>query len=117
MTDNRPRVIPLRPVEPASTSSAMPGAVEWPAVAERLRQYAAARGQRAAAERCDLCGVEIASEHGHLVNVPTRTLLCVCRPCYLLFTHDGAGGARFRAVPQRYRSLPEFSAAADDWES
>ena len=31
-------------------------------------------------------------DHGHVVNVPRRTLLCVCRPCYLLFTHEGAGG-------------------------
>ena len=64
-----------------------------PAAAERLHQIAAARTQSAAAERCEFCGVGIGEEHGHLVDVPRRALLCVCRACYLLFTHDGAGGA------------------------
>jgi hypothetical protein len=40
-------------------------------------------------------------------------MLCVCRACYLLFTHDGAGGSRFRAVPERYLLIPEFAAARD----
>jgi len=52
-------------------------------------------------------------DHGHVVNVPRRTLLCVCRPCYLLFTHEGADGLRFRAVPERYLLLPELAAARD----
>lgn len=105
-----------KPPEPQRAGSA-PEAIEWPAVAERLREYAAAarRGQ-APDERCELCGSAIDAEHGHLVNLPSRTLLCVCRPCYLLFTHDGSGGARFRAVPQRYRVLPNFAAAVDGWE-
>src|SRR2546425_2126783 len=38
-----------------------------------------------AAARCELCGAEVTPDHGHVVNVPRRTLLCVCRPCYLLF--------------------------------
>jgi hypothetical protein len=106
-------MLPLVAVESASA----PAIVEWPAVAERLRQYAAARGQRAAAERCELCDAAIESEHGHVVNVASRTLLCVCRPCYLLFTHDGAGGARFRAVPQRYQLLPELAVSPDGWDA
>jgi hypothetical protein len=44
-------------------------------------------------------------------------LLCVCRPCYLLFRQDGAGGARFRAVPERYRELSDFHAARDTWSA
>ena len=67
-------------------------------------------------ERCEFCGAEIPAEHGHLVDVPRRSILCVCRPCYLLFTHDGAGAARFRAVPDRYVSLPEFGEARAEWE-
>jgi Family of unknown function (DUF5947) len=62
------------------------------------------RGSRAA-DRCDLCDVELAAEHGHLVNVSTRALMCACRACYLLFANAGAGGARYRAVPDRYVSL------------
>jgi Family of unknown function (DUF5947) len=102
----------------AERPAASPSTVEWPAVAERLRQYAAARDPTpSSAERCELCGANIEPEHGHLVNVPARTLLCVCRPCSLLFTHDGAGGARFRAVPQRYELLSGLDAARESWES
>src|SRR5262249_48929448 len=108
-----PSVTDLR----ASASSAQ---VDWPVVAERLREYAAVRVERAAPvneERCDLCGAAIEVEHGHLVNVPTRTLLCACRPCSLLFTHDGAGGQRFRAVPTRYRRLSDFSRTSGNWDA
>jgi hypothetical protein len=84
---------------------------------ERLRSYAAAR-KESAAERCEFCGVGIEPRHGHLVNVASRTLLCVCRPCYLLFTHEGAGGSRFRAVPERYHALasPIAEDAWDRWQ-
>src|SRR5262249_23233187 len=48
--------------------------------------------------------------------IPRRAILCVCRPCYLLFTHDGAGGKRFRAVPTRFELLPEFENVDETWE-
>lgn len=70
-----------------------------------------------AAERCEFCGAPIDDPHGHLVDLPRRMLLCVCRPCYLLFMQDGAGGARFRAVPERYQELPDFGAARDPWSA
>ena len=70
-----------------------------------------------AAERCELCGAEMTSDHGHVVNIPRRTLLCVCRPCYLLFMQDSAGGLRFRAVPERYLLLPELAAAREGLEA
>ena len=92
-------------------------AAKWPAVAERLREYASARGRPSSAEACEFCGAEIAEAHGHLVDLPRRALLCVCRPCYLLFTHDGAGAARFRAVPDRYLSLPELANAPESWDA
>jgi hypothetical protein len=101
----------------AERPSVRPSAVEWPAVAERLREYAARRTTQPALETCELCGAAIDDEHGHLVNVASRSLLCACRPCYLLFTHTGAGGARFRAVPQRYLAVPELASAAGAWES
>jgi hypothetical protein len=70
-----------------------------------------------AAERCEFCGAGIDDPHGHLVDLPRRMLLCVCRPCHLLFMQDGAGGARFRAVPERYRELTDFAAAEDSWSA
>src|SRR5215813_8812526 len=97
--------------------SARPSAVEWPAVGERMREYAARRARPSAVEVCELCGAAIDNEHGHLVNVASRSMLCACRPCYLLFTHAGAGGARFRAVPQRYLEVPELASATGAWES
>ena len=42
---------------------------------------------------------------------------CACRPCYLLFTHSGAGGKRHRAVPDRYLHAPSFTLGATLWES
>jgi hypothetical protein len=63
--------------------------------------------------RCDFCGAGIVDTHGHIVDLPRRAILCVCRPCYLLFTHDGAGGARFRAVPTRYARVSDLAAARE----
>ena len=58
-------------------------------------------------QRCEFCGAAIDDEHWHVANVPTRSLLCICRPCFLLFEHEGAGGRRFRAVPDRYVLVAE----------
>jgi hypothetical protein len=63
------------------------------------------------AERCDVCGAPIDADHDHLVDLHVRALRCACRACYLLFSHEGAGGGRLRAVPQRYVLLPELAAA------
>lgn len=67
-------------------------------------------------ERCEMCGVSIPEEHSHVVNVHDRALLCACRACYLLFTHDGAGQGRFRAVPDRYRYDPAFALTNAQWD-
>jgi len=67
-------------------------------------------------ERCEFCGAGMDEQHGHLVDLARHAILCVCRPCYLLFTHDGAGGKRFRAIPQRYQPVQEFATAQDAWE-
>ena len=63
------------------------------------------------AERCDVCGAPIDAAHDHLVDLRVRALRCACRPCYLLFTHEGAGGGRLRAIPQRYVLLPQLASA------
>jgi hypothetical protein len=70
-----------------------------------------------AEERCELCTEPIAEEHGHLVDLEARSLLCACRGCYLLFTSDGAGGHRYRAVPDRYRRIADFELTATQWDS
>lgn len=63
------------------------------------------------AGRCDLCGEALGADHGHVVDVAARSLLCACRGCRLLFDAPGAGGGHFRAVPDRWRRLPGVEAA------
>ena len=41
--------------------------------------------REAALERCELCGVPIAAEHRHVLELSTRDVKCACRPCGLLF--------------------------------
>lgn len=69
-----------------------------------------------AGERCEMCADSIADEHQHVVNVAGRQLMCVCRACYLLFT-DTEADLRYRAVPDRYLSLPDFALDRRAWEA
>ena len=80
------------------------------AVLARIR---ANRPEPSPYERCEMCGAPVADEHQHVVNVGTRSLLCTCRPCYLLFTHDDAALA-YRAVPDRYLSFADLPAPVWD---
>ena len=68
-------------------------------------------------ERCELCAEPLAAEHGHVVDLESRALMCACRPCSLVFMPDGAGGTRFRAVPERVLSFPEFHLTTAEWEA
>jgi hypothetical protein len=69
-----------------------------------LRRIARNRPAGPRPERCEMCAVEIAPGHGHVVDLESRQLLCACRPCYLLFTDDHAH-LRYRAVPDRYAAV------------
>jgi Family of unknown function (DUF5947) len=82
-----------------------------------LRRVQQSRPASPPGERCDLCAEPIPDEHGHLVDVQARNLLCACRGCHLLFTAPGAGGRRYRAVPDRYLSLPGSRLTAAQWEA
>lgn len=86
------------------------------AVLQRLRETKP-RAQPRAGEQCELCSEPIGDEHGHLVDVHARRLLCSCRGCYLLFMSDGAGGGHFRAVPDRYVSFSDFRLSSAQWDS
>lgn len=81
-----------------------------------LRRFAQPTpGKATVGERCDLCAVAIGERHGHLVALDQRSLRCACRACYLLFTVDGAGGRRFRAVPERYLHDPAHPLTEAGW--
>ncbi|HET9255892.1 MAG TPA: DUF5947 family protein [Pseudonocardiaceae bacterium] len=68
-------------------------------------------------ERCEMCAEPIAEFHGHVVNIETRSLMCTCRPCALLFTQTGAAGGKLRAVPTRYRYAAGVPLAQATWDS
>ena len=49
-------------------------------------------------------------------QLESRSLLCTCRPCYLLFTREGAGRGNYRAVPDRYLTDPDFELSDAQWD-
>jgi hypothetical protein len=91
-----------------------------------LRRFLTARPgsaePAAPAERCDLCGTEVAAEHPHLVHIVERSLKCACRPCALLFRDrpaDAPAGAfsGFRTIPDRYLRDSEFVLTDQQWDA
>jgi hypothetical protein len=42
-------------------------------------------------------------------------MMCTCRPCYLLFT-DSSAHLRYRSVPDRYLSFPDFELGPGQWD-
>lgn len=68
-------------------------------------------------EVCEMCGEGIGDAHSHVASLSERRLLCTCRACYLLFTREGAGARRLRAVPERYRQPTDFSFSQQQWDS
>ncbi|WP_181770692.1 DUF5947 family protein [Amycolatopsis pittospori] len=65
---------------------------------------------------CELCAQPTGEWHGHVVDTGHRSLQCVCRACFLLFTVPEAGGGRYRAVPDRYLRDDERTVTRADWE-
>jgi hypothetical protein len=96
-------------VAPAATVPA--GAIE---VLQRIRAPRPPKPRPG--ERCEMCTTDIGDEHSHVVDLDNRSLMCTCRGCYLLFENDGAGGKRFRAVPEDYRAVPGFALSPGQWE-
>jgi Family of unknown function (DUF5947) len=70
---------------------------------------------RAGAERCEMCRTALGDRHGHVVDLDQRSIVCACRACYLLFTHQGAGGGRYRSVPERIVHDPARPLTGADW--
>jgi Family of unknown function (DUF5947) len=86
--------------------------------ADRAADAARAAGAKvpsAGAERCEMCREVLDDRHGHLVDTEKRSLTCACRACYLLFTHEGAAGGRYRAVPERVYHDPGRPLTDADW--
>jgi Family of unknown function (DUF5947) len=62
-----------------------------------------------------MCREVLGDRHGHVVDIEKRSLVCTCRACYLLFTHEGAAGGRYRAVPERVYRDPDRPLTDADW--
>jgi hypothetical protein len=72
---------------------------------------APARPAKAKEKACEICAAPLAPEHGHVIDLDNRRMMCTCRPCYLLFTHTGAAQGKFRSVPQRYLRIQDLDIA------
>jgi uncharacterized protein DUF5947 len=75
------------------------------------------RPRAAPGEACELCAEPLGDGHSHVVNLDGRQIMCTCRACWLLFTHQGAAGGRYRAVPERYLHDPGFRLGDGVWEA
>jgi hypothetical protein len=85
--------------------------------AQEESEKAAREVAEAAQEHCDLCNDPIPSEHRHLLEVSTREMMCVCRPCSILFHSEAASEGRYRILPDRYLFLEDFEMTDALWES
>ena len=66
-------------------------------------------------ERCDLCSLELAPEHPHLIDPKTRQISCACDPCAILFSDQS--DKKFRRVPRQAKYLPDFQMSDLQWNS
>lgn len=69
----------------------------------------------AATERCELCAAPVPPGHRHLLDLSTRGLMCVCRPCALLFDRPAAGGDHYRLIPDRRWYVADFDLDDAAW--
>ncbi len=81
-----------------------------------LRQFVQRPVREAPVEKCEMCAAELTPDHSHIVNIESRSLMCACRACYLLFTQQGAAQGKYRAVPDRNLYLRSFELGSELWE-
>ena len=67
------------------------------------------------AEQCEMCSLELAADHFHLLEIAHRRLICVCGACAILFSSHSS--TKYKRVPQRICLLGGFSMTAAQWES
>jgi len=84
-----------------------------------LRRISAPRTEppAPATERCEFCAADIGERHGHVADIDQHRLLCVCRPCYLLFAPQGAGGGRYRGVGEQVRRVVDLALDEARWDA
>jgi Family of unknown function (DUF5947) len=77
-----------------------------------LRQFIR---ERAPVEKCEMCSARLAADHQHLIEPSSRKLACACDACAILFS--GNADMKYRRVPRRISSLPDFRLTDGQWES
>jgi hypothetical protein len=63
------------------------------------------------AERCDLCGGQVAEDHRHLLQVEERQILCACEACFAL----RSGDAVFTPTGRRVVWVDDFELRDEIW--
>jgi hypothetical protein len=115
MPDNHERVDSQNP----QSEFRNPQSDRPPSAIGSLRRFVRPRGTTTGAavvaEHCELCSAELTAEHQHLVDPLSRQLVCACDPCAILFS--GEAEKKFKRVPRRIRSLPDFRLTDGQWES
>ena len=86
------------------------------AALRRLNRSPAPGARPVQAEVCEMYGVEVGPSHGHVADLENQRLLCACRHCHLLFTGTGAGGGRFRALPEVVRWVEGIAISEAQWD-
>ncbi len=83
----------------------------------RLTQPAPPAPAAEQVERCEFCAAVVDERHGHVADLHDHRLLCVCRPCYLLFGPQGAGGGRYRGVGEDVRRVEDLELEEVLWDA
>jgi hypothetical protein len=98
-------------------SAPLAGPAEEGSAAAAPAELGGAAAAPAAEEKCEFCAAGIPAEHGHVADLERSSLMCACRPCYLLFTHGQAARGRYRSVPDRYLVDPARPMTAAEWDA
>lgn len=64
-------------------------------------------------ERCDLCAIELAPGHPHLLEPANRKINCSCDPCAILFSNQG--DMRYKRIPRQGTFLRDFRMNDMQW--
>ena len=70
---------------------------------------------RKVVERCDLCSLEVAPEHAHLIEPKSRQISCACQACAILFSDQADG--KFKRIPREAKFLPDFQMSDLEWNA
>jgi hypothetical protein len=81
-------------------------------VFDSLRQFA--RKPRRQVEVCEMCSLELRTEHAHLVELTQRRLHCACDACAMLFSNRS--DAKYKRLPRDVRLLANFQMTDAEWD-